>query len=195
MEDFMMKNIVLIGGNGYIGQEVLRQWLEQDVDARFYVISRSGKSRIVNERVVNLSADFTEKDLELSGLPSQIDYMVDFVGRPENDKDLLRKVNEVPVDNMIKLAEKYQVPTLGYIGGVLGPKSFTNVKKEMIRKLENTGKNIAYVEPTVVYGGGRKDALSKMVPLFKFFGLFSKNMKPVTVDMVASELIQKLTSF
>ena len=190
-----MKNIVLIGGNGYIGQEVLRQWLALDADAHFYVISRSGKSKVVNERVVNLSADFTTSEPDVSGLPSQIDYMVDFVGRPESDADQLKTVNEIPVDNMIKLAEKYQVPTLGYVGGVLGPKSFTNMKKDMIQKLEKTGKNVAYVEPTVVYGGERSDALSKMVPLFKFFGLFSKTMKPVKVEDVAGELIQKLTAF
>ena len=59
----MMKNIVLIGGNGYIGQEVLRQWLDQDVDARFYVISRSGKSKIVNERVVIFQPTLLKKTL------------------------------------------------------------------------------------------------------------------------------------
>lgn len=189
-----MKNIVLIGGNGYIGQEVLRQWLEQDAGAKFFIVSRTGKSGIRSDRVVNISADFTSRDPILNGLPSQIDCMVDFIGRPEKDPEQLKKINEAPVLNMIRLAEKYQVPALGFIGGALGPASFTKIKAELIKKLRNTGKKIAYVEPTVVYGGGRKDLLSKLIPIFKFFGLFKKNMKPVTVDAVAGELIRKLNS-
>lgn len=50
-----------------------------------------------------------------------------------------------------------------------------------------------YVEPTVVYGGGRSDILAKMVPMFKVLGVFSKKLKPVRVEDVANELITKLT--
>ena len=39
-----MKNIVLLGGNGYIGREVTRQWLEKDSSAEFYIISRTGNT-------------------------------------------------------------------------------------------------------------------------------------------------------
>jgi hypothetical protein len=34
--------------------------------------------------------------------------------------------------------------------------------------------------------------MTKMVPLLKFFGIFSKNMKPVDVNDVADELVEKM---
>lgn len=187
-----MKNIVLFGGNGYIGQEVVSQWLEKDSQAQFYIVSRKGNSNIKDKRVHNISADLTTNEPIIRGLPDTIDSIVNFIGRPEKDMTQLKKINEIPVDNMIKLAEKYQVSSLGYIGGILGPKSFVNVKSDMIKKLKATGKKVSYVEPTVVYGGGRSDSIAKMIPILKLLGIFIKNMKPVKVDQVARELIQKL---
>ena len=35
--------------------------------------------------------------------------------------------------------------------------------------------------------------MSKMVPMLKFFGIFSKNLKPVEVKDVAKELVDKMT--
>ena len=189
-----MKNIVLFGGNGYIGQEVVRQWLEKDSNAEFFIISRKGSCDISDKRVHNISADLTIKNPVINGLPESIDCIVDFIGRPEKDTLQLKKINEVPVDHMISLAEKYNVPSLGFIGGILGPKSFVTIKADLIRKLKSTGKKISYVEPTIVYGGGRNDAIAKMVPIFQLIGSFNKGMKPVKVEKVASELIQKITS-
>ena len=37
--------IILLGGNGYIGREVTKQWLKKDSHAEFYIISRSGKNK------------------------------------------------------------------------------------------------------------------------------------------------------
>lgn len=55
--------------------------------------------------------------------------------------------------------------------------------------LEATGKKVVVVNPTLVYGDGRHDALAKIVPLLKFLGLFSKKLRPVTVGTVARELV------
>ncbi|WP_369396219.1 hypothetical protein [Paucilactobacillus hokkaidonensis] len=47
----------------------------------------------------------------------------------------------------------------------------------------------------MIYGNGRKDSMTKMVPLLKFLGLFSKKFKPVDVNLVADELINKLIKY
>ena len=48
------------------------------------------------------------------------------------------------------------------------------------------------VEPTVLYGAGRSDALARMVPLFKFLGLFSSKFTPQRVENVAVQIVAGL---
>lgn len=188
-----MKRIVLLGGNGYIGREVTKQWLEKDSSAEFYVISRSGSNKLIDKRIHNLSADVTDYNSVVSVLPENITCIVDFIGRPEKDSKELIKVNKQPAEVMLNIAKNYNVDKMGFIGGVLGPKSFTDIKSDIIKMLQSSQKRVEYVEPTVVYGGGRSDILAKMVPMFKVLGVFSKKLKPVRVEDVANELITKLT--
>ena len=56
--------------------------------------------------------------------------------------------------------------------------------------LQESGIPTTVVEPTLVYGGDRKDGLAKMVPIFKLVGTLLPNMKPVKVEDVASELVE-----
>lgn len=188
-----MKNIILLGGNGYIGRHVTEKWIARDNDATFYVISRSGKNKLENPRIKNLRADVTDYQSVKSVLPEKIDCIVDFVGRPEKDQDALNKINRLPAEVMLKVAKEYNVDTLGFVGGILGPKSFVEIKSQIITMLKGSGKKIAYVEPTLVYGDDRKDTMTKMVPILKFFGIFSKNLRPVHINDVANELVDKLT--
>ena len=120
------------------------------------------------------------------------DYIVDFVGRPEKDPEQFRRFNDAPADVMLRIARQKKVKAMGMIGGVLGPKSFVEGKKRIIEKLKASGIRTEYVSPTLVYGNGRNDSMSRMVPLLKFFGIFSKNMRPVHVNDVADELVRKM---
>ncbi len=97
-----------------------------------------------------------------------------------------------PAEVMLAIAKAKNVKAMGFIGGLLGPKKFLEGKKRIADKLRSSGIRTEVVEPTVVYGKGRSDALAKMVPLFKFLGHFSKNMKPVLVTDVAAELVTKM---
>lgn len=74
----------------------------------------------------------------------------------------------------------------------MGPKSFLDGKKRIADQLRASGIRTEVIEPTVVYGNGRSDTLARLVPVFKFFGLFMKNMKPVLVTEVADELVSKM---
>lgn len=125
-------------------------------------------------------------------LPEKIDYIIDFIGRPEKDVDLFKKVNNLPAQVMLGVAEKHRVKAMGVIGGVLGPKSFVNGKKLIIESLEKSDIPLAVVEPTIVYGSGRADTLAKMVPILKVVGVLVKMLKPVHVDDIANELITQL---
>ncbi|MGI5990547.1 MAG: NAD-dependent epimerase/dehydratase family protein [Lachnospiraceae bacterium] len=187
-----MSTVVMLGGNGYLGRNVTMKWLVKDPEAKFVVVSRSGKNALTDARVTNVKADCADVDSVRKVLPEQVDYIVDFVGRPEKDPEEFKKVNDKPADVMLQIAKEKNVKAMGMIGGVLGPKTFVTGKKRIIDKLKASGIRTEYVNPTLVYGNGRKDSMTKMVPLLKFFGIFSKNMKPVDVNDVADELVEKM---
>lgn len=187
-----MTTIVLLGGNGYIGRNVTKNWLKKDLSSEFYVLSRSGKNELKDSRIKNIAVDVTSVGAVEAVLPEKIDYIIDFIGRPEKDVDLFKKVNNLPAQVMLRVAEKHRVKAMGFIGGVLGPKSFVNGKKLIIESLEKSDIPLEVVEPTIVYGNGRADTLAKMVPILKVVGVLVKMLKPVHVDDVANELITQL---
>lgn len=187
-----MTNVVLLGGNGYIGRNVTEKWLKEDPNAVFYVISRSGKKKLANARIYNLAADVSYYKAVAAVLPDQADYIVDFVGRPESDPVAFEAGNDKLAQVMLQIAKNKRVKAMGFIGGLLGPKSFLDGKKRIADQLRASGIRTEVIEPTVVYGNGRSDALARLVPVFKFFGLFMKNMKPVLVTEVADELVSKM---
>lgn len=127
-----MTNVVLLGGNGYIGRNVTEKWLKKDPSAVFYVISRSGKNQLANARIHNLAADVADYQAVAAVLPDKVDYIVDFVGRPENDAIAFEQVNDKPACVMLQIAKDKHVKAMGFIGGLLGPKSFLEGKNESL---------------------------------------------------------------
>ena len=187
-----MSTVVMLGGNGYLGRNVTEKWMAADPSAEFTVVSRSGRNTLVNDRITNVKADSSDYDAVMKVIPEHVDYIVDFVGRPEKDPETFRKVNDLPAEVMCRIAKEKNVKAMGMIGGVLGPKNFVEGKKRIIAELQKSGIRTEYVNPTLVYGNGRKDAMTRMVPLLKFFGIFNRNLKPVHVDDVADELVRKM---
>lgn len=99
---------------------------KKDSSAEFYVLSRSGKNELKDSRIKNIAVDVTSVGAVEAVLPEKIDYIIDFIGRPEKDVDLFKKVNNLPAQVMLRVAEKHRVKAMGFIGGVLGPKSFVS---------------------------------------------------------------------
>lgn len=187
-----MKKIVLLGGNGYLGRNFTQDWLKHDRDCQFYVLSRSGRNQLTDSNIINIKADVTDERAVLAAVPDTIDYIVDFVGAPSKDPQAFVKLNQQPAHVMRTVAEKRHAKAMGFIGGILGPKKFTTVKKELIAYLQQSSVPLAYVEPTLVYGAGRKDKMTRNVPLLKFLGIFSRKFKPVLVGEVVETLRQRL---
>lgn len=185
-------NVILLGGNGYIGKVATEYLLAKDKKIQIYVLSRSGKNQLINNRITNIAIDVRNKAAVMAVLPEKIDYIIDFVGGLNNDFIESEKINLAPATTMLEIANAYNVKAMGYIGGVLGPKSFTLMKKRVIEILNKSNTRLEIVEPTMVYGNGRNDKFTKMVPLFKFLGIFSAKMKPMLVTDVAKQLIDKL---
>lgn len=187
-----MKNIVLFGGNGYLGRNFIRNWLKHDHDVRFYVLSRSGRDQLKLPEVIDVRVDVSSAENVLKAIPDHVGYIVDFIGAPEKDPTKFDQIIWVPARVMRQVAESLNCQAMGFVGGVLGPKKFTATKKEIIDYLHQSSVRLATVEPTLVYGNGRKDSMTRMVPLLKVLGIFSSRMKPVQVDQVVETLRQRL---
>jgi UDP-glucose 4-epimerase len=188
-----MLNVVLMGGNGYLGRNFTKQWLANETgETHFYVLSRSGKNQLNDSAITNIKVDVTDQAEVLKAIPKQVDYIIDFVGAPSDDPQVFAKLNQQPAQVMRAVAQERHVKAMGFVGGILGPKKFTQTKKELIHYLQESTVPLAYVEPTLVYGAGRKDKMTRNVPLLKFLGLFSSKFKPVLVDEVVGELRDKL---
>lgn len=181
------KTIAILGGNGYVGKVLVKQWLKRDANAHFLLISRSGNNPFNSARVSAAKADATDPSSIEAVLPAHVDCMVCLVGGMDSAEQ-----NIAPVKAMITVADERNIPRLGYVGGTLGGKVFKQSKAEACNLLRKSGKQVTIVEPTLIYGAGRNDGLSKMVPLLKFFGLFAKGLRPVRVESVASQLIDGL---
>ncbi|MCK8617049.1 NAD-dependent epimerase/dehydratase family protein [Fructobacillus sp. M158] len=188
-----MTNILVLGGSGYIGQNLIQNWLQKDEQAEFYAVSRSGKGQLYNERLHYIQADVRDEDKLSTQLPKEIDYIINLVGRPESNSNTDQQSNFSPATVALNLAKKYHVKGLGFVQGKLGPKRFIQTKATIAADYKDSGLPVGIVNPTLVINGGRKDMLSKIAPVFKFLGLFSKKLKPVSVDDVVDELIQSLT--
>lgn len=190
-EAIAMTNFVLLGGNGYLGRNFIRYAHQQDPTAHFYVVSRSGKNSLTDASITNIAADI-RGDAKINGLPDKIDYVIDFIGGPEKDPAASKAINDEPAALMQKLAEEHHVQAMGFIGGILGPKEFVQAKQRIINRLQQSPIRLAYVEPTLVYGNGRHDDMTRWVPLLKVVGLFSKKFRPVLVDDVVQQLWERL---
>lgn len=187
-----MTNIVILGGNGYIGRAIISYWLTIDKNASFYIYSRSGKNKLQHPNIKNYAVTIQDYQKLKPLLPDQIDYVIDLVGRPETNTDKLKQINEIPAKIMLKIAGDYHVKGMGFIQGSLGPKNFVAIKKDIAAMLIESGVFTAIVNPTIVYGHDRSDILTKLVPIFKLLGVFYKKMNPVHVGDVAKEMVSKL---
>lgn len=186
-----MANFILLGGNGYLGRNFTRYGLQQSPNSRFYVVSRSGKNTLADPAITNIAAAVDSPTL-LEKLPDQVDYVVDFIGAPTKDTEESKRLNDQPAQVMQIIAEEKGATAMGFVGGILGPRQFVQTKQAIIHRLQKSTVRLAYVEPTLVYGNGRKDSMTRMVPFLKFCGLFSAKMRPVNVNSVVKELWGKL---
>lgn len=113
--------------------------LQRDPQAQFYVLSRSGTNALQNPRVNNIAVDVTDADAVLAALPEQVDYIVDFVGHPAKYADESHRANDLPAQVMLQVAQAKNVRAMGFIGGTLGPKAFTDCKARLAKMLDNSG--------------------------------------------------------
>lgn len=190
-----MTNVLMLGGNGYLGRNVTKVWMQKDPNAVFYVVSRSGKNQLKDERIINIQDNVTSAQELSAKIPVKIDYIVDFIGfasKPKGSQQTFMELNMNPAKVMVELAKEYQVKAQGYISGSLGSKEFKTTKEKVVKMLTESGVPTKIIAPTLVYGDNRHDQFTKLVPFLKFAGIFAPKLKPVKVEDAANQLVAQM---
>lgn len=175
-----MTTVVLVGGNGYIGSEVTRQWLTRDSEARFIVTSRSDRRAVDDARIEHVQVDVNDAVAFEKALPSSADYVVNLT-YGSNDA----------LENIRKYAEGHGVQGIGNVGCIVsapGFEDFVAMKNAELEFLREGEVPVANYDLTIAYGEGRDDDLARMVAA----GALNEQ-NPVHVGVVARLLIDRLT--
>ncbi|MEK5254718.1 NAD-dependent epimerase/dehydratase family protein [Paenibacillus sp. FSL F4-0125] len=119
-----MKNVILMGGSGYIGTHLMEEWLRIDSKVQIISLSRNGKpdkllpSLVNHKRVKWMAVDIFNMNSYLSKLPQEAYAIVDLVGTATaNSKEEFEKLNVEPVKIMVKLMNQLNIPKGCYISG------------------------------------------------------------------------------
>ncbi|WP_101696246.1 NAD-dependent epimerase/dehydratase family protein [Clostridium minihomine] len=176
-----MTTIVLVGGNGYIGREVTRQWLKRDPEAQIYVISRSDRQAIKDERIHHIQVDVNDATAFDIALPEKIDYIVNLT---YGSMDAIKSIRD--------FAENHGAQAIGNIGvcDMKAPEfaDFVNMKRNELNNLQAGTVRVENVDITVAYGVDRDDDIAKMIQAGHF-----DSASPIRVEIVACQLIDQLT--
>lgn len=174
-----METIVLVGGNGYIGREITRQWLKRDSEGQIYVTSRSERQEIKDSRVHHIQVDVNDAQAFEKALPERVDYIVNLT---YGSMDAIKTIRD--------FAEKHGCQAIGNIGcNAVAPgfEDFVKMKESELQFLREGKVPVANYDVTVAYGADRDDDLVKAVQS----GVFDE-MPPVHVEVAARLLIDRL---
>ncbi|MFC7677853.1 NAD-dependent epimerase/dehydratase family protein [Paenibacillus sp. GCM10028914] len=196
-----MKNVIVLGGSGYVGTHLAEVWLKQDPKLEICSISRHGRPQKLssylenNDQIQWLSEDIFDIDSYITKLPTKVDTIVNLVGTADaKSTELFMKINVEPVKIMIELMDRLSIPKGCFISGVIGMpfknKPFIASKQKAETLIRESRKNISIIKPSLVYGD--KPEVAAMVPFMKLMGKLpgKSNYKPIQVNQLAQEIVE-----
>lgn len=195
----MSKNIIVLGGSGYIGQHLMREWIKEDGSVKLYSISRNGKpEKLLKEledakQIAWLAGDvFNLKSVQ--GLPQTIDFVANMIGTATaKTEEEFFKVNVKPVEEMIALMKEKGTKYGSYISGAMGmpgDKYFMASKEKGEQLIKQSGLSIEIVKPSLVYG--ERPIVVAAVPFMYLFSYIPglAKIRPMHVDKIAEQIIK-----
>ena len=173
-------NILLIGGNGFVGKELIKQATNKSLN-----ISYLSRNKIVDIDFKNIHW--------IQGDIFSIDN-INIVGTIKN-KHLYKKLNTDSVAKSLQLCSKYNIKKLVYFSAKGGFADYYNSKKEGEKIVEQANINYLIVRPGLMYGTNRLSSYFNVIPikLFATLGInFFKNVYPLPVSKVANSVIDTI---
>ena len=156
-------NILLIGGNGFVGQALIKEFTENKVKVSY--LSRSQNHSITSEDATWIQGDIF--DLDNITIKENYDIIIHLIGTIK-DKNLYSKLNTESVAQTIKLCQKHNIKKLVYFSANGGFKRYLESKLTGERLVKDSKLDYLIVRPGLMYGKDRLTSYFNILPI-KFF--------------------------
>ena len=183
-------NILLIGGNGFLGESLLKEALKNNIN-----ISYLARHKIKNKELNHINwiqADIF--NIEEINIEEKFDVVIHLVGTIKN-KNMYKKLNTQSVIKSIELCTKFNINKLVYISANGGFKDYFNSKKQAEEFVKSSSLNYLIVRPGLMYGASRPTSYFNVLPIKIFSALnisFFKNVYPLPISKVSEKIIFSL---
>lgn len=185
-------NILLIGGNGFVGKEFIRLAVNRNINISY--LSRNKIKEAEFESISWIQGDiFSIDDIYIE---EKFDVAIHLVGTIKN-KQLYKKLNTESVAKSIQLCSKYNINKLVYFSAKGGFTDYYNSKKNAEQYIEQSTIDYLIVRPGLMYGTNRPSSYFNVIPikLFATLGIsFFKNVYPLPVSKVVTNVMDTITN-
>lgn len=185
-------NILLIGGNGFVGKELIKQATNKSLN-----ISYLSRNKIVDIDFKNIH--WIQGDIfsiDNINIEEKFDVAIHLVGTIKN-KHLYKKLNTDSVAKSLQLCSKYNIKKLVYFSAKGGFADYYNSKKNAEQFIEQSTIDYLIVRPGLMYGTNRPSSYFNVIPikLFATLGIsFFKNVYPLPVSKVVTNVMDTITN-
>ncbi|MEZ7734749.1 NAD(P)-dependent oxidoreductase [Gemella sp. 27098_8_149] len=183
-------NILLIGGNGFVGQALIKEFMKYNVKVSY--ISRTQNHSIYKDEATWIQGDIF--DIENILINEKYDIAIHLIGTIKN-KNLYSKLNTESVTQTIKLCQKQNINKLVYFSANGGFKQYIESKRNGEKLVVNSKLDYLIVRPGLMYGKDRLTSYFNILPIkfFSKFGItFFKNVYPLPVEKVADAVVKAI---
>ena len=183
-------NILLIGGNGFVGKALIKEFKKYNVKVSY--LSRSQNHSISIDEATFIQGDIF--DSENIVINEKYDIAIHLIGTIKNKK-LYSKLNTKSVEQTIKLCQKQNINKLIYFSANGGFKRYLESKHAGEVLVKDSKLDYLIVRPGLMYGKDRFSSYFNILPikLFSKLGItFFKNVYPLPVEKVAKSVVKAI---
>ena len=185
-------NILLIGGNGFVGKEFIRLATNKNINISY--LSRNKIKEAEFKSISWIQGDiFSIDDIYIE---EKFDVAIHLVGTIKN-KQLYKKLNTESVAKSLQLCSKNNIKKLVYFSAKGGFADYYNSKKNAEQFIEQSTIDYLIVRPGLMYGTNRPSSYFNVIPikLFATLGIsFFKNVYPLPVSKVVTNVMDTITN-
>ena len=182
-------NILLIGGNGFVGKALIKELKKYNVKVSY--LSRSQNYSISKEATWIQGNIFDSENIVIN---EKYDIAIHLIGTIKN-KNLYSKLNTESVAQTIKLCQKYNINKLVYFSANGGFKQYFESKVAGEILVKDSKLDYLIVRPGLMYGKDRLTSYFNVLPI-KFFSklgiTFFKKVYPLPVEKVAESVVKAI---